>query len=220
MGAPMQGCSNGHRHSWARWTGKRERGSRRGGHDLLIVSQPRPCSESQRRCVGHALSATLRVMSREPTHAQLARELVGRAASAALSTHAKEPAGFPYGSLVAIAADDRGRPVLCISRLAEHTVNLSARSEASLLLTAPCQPPATGDPLAHGRVTLLGLCAPVPAEERQDARALFLARHADATRYIDFADFTLYRLEPVALRYVGGFGRMSWVSTEDYLSAG
>ncbi len=28
-----------------------------------------------------------------------------------------------------------------------------------------------------------------------------------------------YRLEPIALRYVGGFGRMSWVSPEDYRAA-
>jgi putative heme iron utilization protein len=46
-----------------------------------------------------------------------------------------------------------------------------------------------------------------------------LASQPSASYYVDFKDFAFYRLEPEALRYVGGFGRMSWVTSEDYRTA-
>lgn len=140
------------------------------------------------------------------------RAIVAAAKVATLSTLTSD--GFPYGSLVALASDSIGRPLLLLSRLAEHTENLRARPEASLLIGE--QTPAGADPLAHGRVTLLGLCTLVPDEARAEARATFLARQPSASTYVDFADFVFYRLEPRALRYVGGFGRMSWVNADEY----
>lgn len=145
-------------------------------------------------------------------HAAECRKLIAEARHATLSTIARDPEGFPYGSLVAIAGDERGRPLLLLSRLAEHTENLRARPEASVLVTSA----GDGDPLTLGRVTLLGVCSLVPDDERAAVKALFLARQPSATAYVDFADFGFYRLEPRALRYVGGFGRMSWVDAGEY----
>lgn len=149
------------------------------------------------------------------THAERCRTLVAEATNATLSTLARDPAGFPYGSLVAFAADARGRPLLLLSRLAEHTENLSAHDQASLLVCE--RGGADSDPLTLGRVTILGSCGLVPDDEKSEARAIFLARHPGAATYVDFSDFAFHRLEPRALRYVGGFGRMSWVETADYL---
>ena len=127
---------------------------------------------------------------------------------------ALEPAGFPYGSLVTVASDVVGRPLLLLSTLAEHTRNLLARSEASILITEPLG--AHDQPLAVGRVTMLGQCAAVTKDERAAVRETFLAQQPGASYYVDFADFAFYRLEPTAMRYVGGFGRMSWVTADDY----
>ena len=151
---------------------------------------------------------------RAPTHAERCRTLVKPARSASLCTVALDPPGFPYGSLVTVASDDAGRPLLLLSTLAEHTQNLLARSEASLLITEPLG--VHDQPLAVGRVTILGLCGLVPDDERGAVRETFLAQQPGASYYVDFADFAFYRLEPRALRYVGGFGRMSWVTAEDY----
>jgi hypothetical protein len=151
---------------------------------------------------------------RGPTHAERCRTLAAMARSGTLCTIARDPAGFPYGSLVAVAMDGSGRPIFLLSQLAEHTQNLSHREEASLLLTAP---PETGrSPLESGRVTLLGPCRRTEGALSEKARRIYLAAHPDAAQYVDFKDFAFYRMEPVALRYVGGFGRMSWVNTEDY----
>jgi putative heme iron utilization protein len=152
-----------------------------------------------------------------PSHAERCRTLVMLARSAMLSTVAREPEGFPYGSLVTVAADDRGRPLLLISTLAEHTKNLLGRSEASILVTEPLD--AHDQPLAVGRVTILGRCEKVSDGERATVREAFLAQQPGSAYYVDFADFAFFRLEPSSLRYVGGFGRMSWVSADDYRAA-
>ena len=162
---------------------------------------------------GRAAAAAVRA----PTHAERCRTLTAGVRAGTLCTIARDPDGYPYGSLVTVAIDASGRPLLLLSQLAEHTQNLAHRADASMLLTEPMERHA--QPLALGRVTLLGPCRPVPEADRDEARATFLAAHTDAAYYVDFSDFGFYRLDPIALRYVGGFGRMSWVTADDYSSA-
>jgi putative heme iron utilization protein len=155
--------------------------------------------------------------ARAPTHAERCRTLVSAAKSATLCTIAREPGGYPYGSLVTVAIDGAGRPLFLLSELAEHTGNLQARAEASVLITEPIG--THDEPLALGRVTLLGPCTRMSASEQQEVRGTFLEQQPNASYYVDYGDFAFYRLDPVALRYVGGFGRMSWVAAEEYLAA-
>jgi hypothetical protein len=177
----------------------------------------RPMSNDHGRPNSTPSAEPARPAARAPTHAERCRTLVAEARAATLCTVARDPAGYPYGSLVTVAVDALGRPLFLLSELAEHTGNLHAHPEASALLTEPL---GTHDqPLALGRVTLLGDCARVPADERQAAREAFLAHQPTASYYVDFSDFGFYRLEPKALRYVGGFGRMSWVTVADYRAA-
>jgi heme iron utilization protein len=154
---------------------------------------------------------------RAPSHAERCRTLTASARSGALATIARDPEGFPYASLVTAAVDTVGRPLLLLSQLAEHTQNLEHHENASILLTEPVD--RHPSPLAVGRVTLLGPCRRVPDEDRDEVKRTFLATHPDASYYVDFKDFAFYRLEPLALRYVGGFGRMSWVTAEGYAAA-
>ncbi len=155
--------------------------------------------------------------ARAPSHAERCRTLASQATSATLSTLARDPAGFPYGSLVTVAVDGSGRPLLLLSELAEHTGNLHAHPQASVLLTEPLG--GHEQPLALGRVTLLGPCTRVADPELASVRETFLAHQPGAAGYVDFKDFAFYRLEPTALRYVGGFGRMSWVGADEYCAA-
>jgi heme iron utilization protein len=170
----------------------------------VVDQHQRPASRDER--AASAVAA--------PTHAERCRTLVHQARSASLATIAREPDGFPYASLVTIAFDAAGRPLLLLSTLAEHTRNLLARGEASVLVTEPLD--AHDQPLAVGRVTILGVCAAVANEEKSAVRETFLAQQPSSSYYVDFKDFAFYRLEPSSLRYVGGFGRMSWVTADDY----
>lgn len=152
-----------------------------------------------------------------PSHAERCRTLVAQTRVATLCTVAREPEGYPYGSLVTVAFDDEGRPLMLLSTMAEHTGNLAARPEASILVAEALG--EGGDPLALGRATLLGPCRKVTGEPAAALRERFLAAHPRASYYVDFKDFAFYRLEVTALRYIGGFGRMSWVTVEDYRAA-
>jgi putative heme iron utilization protein len=150
----------------------------------------------------------------EPTHAERCRTLVAAESRGALSTLAADPAGYPYGSVASYGLDDRGNPLFFVSLMAEHTQNAIRDPRASLLVTEPV--PDGADPLASGRVTLLGVLSPVSDEDRPEARERYLAANPTSAYYIDFGDFTFYRLDVESIRYVGGYGRMSWVDAAGY----
>jgi hypothetical protein len=114
------------------------------------------------------------------------------------------------------ALDDHANPVFLISTMAMHTQNLLADSRSSLLVT---QLDAGGDPLGASRVTLLGNVLPVPEADVAEARKLYLARYADSKYWVDFGDFSFYRMTVVDVYYVGGFGVMGWVPASEYYSA-
>jgi hypothetical protein len=95
---------------------------------------------------------------REPSHAERCRTLVQGERRGALSTLAADPAGYPFGSVVSFGLADDGDPLFFVSLMAEHTQNALRDPRASLLVAEPV--PDGADPLASGRVTLLGLLAP------------------------------------------------------------
>ncbi len=148
-----------------------------------------------------------------PTHAERARTLVAQISTGTLCTLALDPAGYPYGSFVTVAFD-RGNPVFLISGLAEHTKNLAQDPRASLLVAES----VSADPLANGRATLLGPCTRV-AGDGGSARTSFLATHPNAAYYADFRDFAFWMLEVESVRYIGGYGRMSWIGTGEWQGA-
>ncbi len=135
----------------------------------------------------------------------LAKELLRTVRAGALAT--LDPAGFPFASLVTVATDHDGAPLLLMSRLAAHTRNLDADSRASILLAQG----GKGDPLAHPRLTVIGRVARI-AEPR--VRARFLARHPKAKLYADFADFAFWRMEPAGAHLNGGFARAMELTAE------
>lgn len=145
---------------------------------------------------------------REMTAAEAARTLVRRARKAALGTLEKG-SGLPYVSLVTVATEPDGAPVLLVSRLAVHTQNMLADQRVSLLFDGSGP---DGDPLAGGRVTLIGR---IERTTSATARARFLARQPGAAVYADFADFGFLVLHPERAHYIGGFGRIVDLKASD-----
>jgi heme iron utilization protein len=114
--------------------------------------------------------------------------------------------GSPYASMITVATETDGTPLLLISRLAWHTRNLETDPRASILFMSGG---SAADPLALGRISVMGRA------ERTDspaARARFLARHPEAEVYIDFADFALWRLTVEMGHFIGGFGRIGTIA--------
>jgi hypothetical protein len=133
-----------------------------------------------------------------------------------LSTLSRKQPGFPFGSIMPYGLDEGGRPIFLISTMAMHTQNLKAEPRASLLVT---QFDAEGDPLGAARVTLLGNVLPVAEPERARTRQIYLERYANSKYWVDYEDFSFYRMEIVDVYFVGGFGVMGWVAASDYLAA-
>ena len=152
----------------------------------------------------------------EPTYAERARTLVYLGRIGTLSTLSRKHPGQPFGSVMPYSLDAQGRPLFLISTMAMHTQNLQADPRASLLVT---QPSWTGDPLAAGRVTLMGEARPLTEADAALARQAYLARHSNAAYWVDFGDFSFYRLEIADIYFVGGFAAMDWVSADEYLAA-
>jgi len=161
----------------------------------------------------HAGSGTARPAIPEPSFAERARTLMHLGRVGSLSTLSSKQLGFPFGSVMPYGLDDHANPTFLISTMAMHTRNLRADPRSSLLVT---QPDAVGDPLGSSRVTLIGNALPVPEGEVTEARKLYLARHADSKYWVDFDDFSFYRMNVVDVYYVGGFGVMGWVPASEF----
>src|ERR1700751_5436357 len=151
----------------------------------------------------------------EPSFAERARTLVYLGRIGSLSTLSRKQPGFPFGSVMPYGLDAHGRPIFLISTMAMHTHNLQADTRASLLVT---QPDGSGDPLGASRVTLIGNVLTIPEPEVPEARKLYLARYANSQYWVDFEDFSFYRMDVVDVYYVGGFGVMGWASAAEYYS--
>jgi heme oxygenase (biliverdin-IX-beta and delta-forming) len=149
----------------------------------------------------------------EPSFAERGRTLVYLGRIGTLSTNSRKQAGFPFGSVMPYGLDDRGRPIFLISTMAMHTQNLQADPRASLLVT---QPDVSGDPLGASRITLLGNVVPVPETDVAESRRLYLDRYANSKYWVDFQDFSFYRMDVVDVYYVGGFGVMGWIAASEY----
>ncbi len=152
----------------------------------------------------------------EPSFAERARTLMYLGRIGSLSTLSRKQPGFPFGSVMPYALNDRGHPILLISTMAMHTQNLQANPRASLLVT---QAEGDRDPLGASRVTLLGNVRLVEQSEVAAARNLYLASYPNSKHWVDYEDFSLYRMDVVDVYYVGGFGVMGWVSASDYQQA-
>jgi heme iron utilization protein len=149
----------------------------------------------------------------EPSFSERARTFVYLGRIGSLSTLSRKQPGFPFGSVMPYGLDERGRPIFLISSMAMHTQNLQADPRASLLVT---QSDAGGDPLGASRVTLIGNALTIPAPEVPDARQFYLERYANSKYWVDFEDFSFYRMDVLDVYYVGGFGVMGWVPAPDY----
>jgi putative heme iron utilization protein len=135
-----------------------------------------------------------------------ARAMLRSRRSAALATVLATDGRRPYASLVTIACDTDGSPILLLSDLAEHTRNLRADARASLLIEHASQ---RANPQTGPRLTLLGR---IEARDDDRLRRRFLARHPDAELYAGFADIRIYLMTIERAHYIGGFGGGHWIT--------
>ena len=141
------------------------------------------------------------------------RHLMRRLDRVGLGTIARDGGGAPYVSLAMVALDHDGSPILLLSRLADHTVNIERDPRVSLLFDGSA---GTYPALTAARATLQGRAV---RTENPRLRRRYLARHPDAGQYVGFRDFGFFRVQPERAHLVAGFGRIHWVDAGEVLIA-
>jgi len=144
---------------------------------------------------------------------RLAKSLLRRNRQGALAT-LMAGKGDPYCSLVNVASHPDGSPILLISRLAVHTKNLLADDRVSLMLDER----AAGDPLEGARIMVAGKALEAADEDRAILRRRYLAAHPSAETFVDFKDFSFFRIQPSGAHLVAGFGRIIDLKPEQLLT--
>jgi putative heme iron utilization protein len=144
--------------------------------------------------------------------AKTVKSLLRRSRQGALAT-LMVASGDPYCSLVNVASHPDGSPILLISRLAIHTKNLLADSRVSLMLDERGE----GDPLEGARIMLSGRAEEI-AEDRDIVRQRYLNAHPTAEAFVDFKDFSFFRIRPATTHLVAGFGRILDLKPEQFLT--
>jgi putative heme iron utilization protein len=147
--------------------------------------------------------------------AELAKTLLRTRRAGTLATLDRNT-GHPFASLVNVATDVDGSPVILTSRLSTHTANMEADGRASVLLAET----GKGDPLAHPRLTVMGEFSVAANESTNEARVRrrFLARHPKSELYAGFGDFAFWRMNVVSAHLNGGFARAADLKAADVLT--
>jgi len=127
-----------------------------------------------------------------------------------LSTISRKFEGYPFGSVATYVLDHEGRPVILISRLAEHSRNIEADPRVSLLVSD-----AGEDAQASARLTLIGHAA-CAGGDLGALHARYLKYRPDAQKLLALGDFSLWTITPRALRFIGGFGDIRWITAASY----
>jgi heme iron utilization protein len=145
--------------------------------------------------------------------AKLARSLLRRSRQGALAT-LTPGSGDPYCSLVNVASHPDGSPILLISRLALHTRNLLGDARLSLMLDER----AEGDPLEGSRIMLAGQAEQASGDDVAILRRRYLNAHPSSEVFVDFKDFSFFRIRPTGAHLVAGFGRIVDLKPEQFLT--
>src|ERR1700681_267630 len=145
--------------------------------------------------------------------AKLARSLLRRSRQGALAT-LMAGSGDPYCSLVNVASHVDGAPILLISRLALHTKNILGDSRVSLMLDER----AEGDPLEGSRIMLAGRAEEAGPGDLEIWRRRYLNAHPTAEVFVNFKDFSFFRIRPAGAHLVAGFGRIVDLKPEQLLT--
>lgn len=139
-----------------------------------------------------------------------AKALIASKKDAVLSTLSVKLDGFPFGSVVPYCLDNTGWPVILISTIAEHTKNIKADNRCSLTIVKNGE-----DVQANGRICIVGNMEILDSKENEIKERYYTefpkSRSYDATH-----DFSFYRLAPISIRYIGGFGSIHWLSSEEF----
>lgn len=149
------------------------------------------------------------------SEAKAVKQLIDQQTFGILSTYSVAVEGFPFGSVTPYSLTDHFNPLIFISNIAQHTKNILNDNRVSLIILENIQD-GTQDPQKNGRASILGRATPLePTGEENEAKyQRYFQRFPESKGYQDTHGFQLYEIEPVRIRYIGGFGKIFWLEPE------
>ena len=132
---------------------------------------------------------------------------------------------FPYSTFTLTAFDYDLSPIVLLSKLSEHTTNISKDNLVSLMLCEEQKlypyfpkfnknPFNYEDPMSRPRVTLIGK---LKITKNLNHKTRFLNRHPTSNLYANFSDMNFYRLDIIGAHLIGGFASVKWFSKKDLI---
>ncbi len=128
-----------------------------------------------------------------------------------LSTLSVKLGGFPFGSVVPYCLDGQGMVVILISTIAQHTKNIAQDDRCSITIISEAD-----DVQANGRLCIIGHMEGL-LENETDVKERYYRHFPKSRAYSNTHNFSFYRLRPVSVRYIGGFGAIHWIEPSLFL---
>lgn len=142
-----------------------------------------------------------------------ARSLLLKSDVGTLTTHSVDCSGYPFASIVPVGFDDFNRPIILISRLAQHTRNIAENTKLSLFLNDAHQR-GYEDVQTCSRITVLAQAQRLDIEAEINTVQRYCRFYRQAESYYKELDFDFYRLIPEKVRFIAGFGQIHWVAPD------
>ena len=142
---------------------------------------------------------------------KLAINLMRNCREGVLSTVSKKYEGYPFGSFVTfISGADRGI-IFYASDIAQHTINLKNNSKACITLFNLSE----GDKQDSARLSLMGDVKKIDKDVEEISRQ-FIEFFPESSQYSNMHDFNFYSLNISQVRWIGGFGKIAWLSSTNW----
>jgi len=142
---------------------------------------------------------------------RLAINLMRNCREGVLSTVSKKYEGYPFGSFVTFISGADRSIIFYASDIAQHTINLKNNSKACITLFNLSE----GDKQDSARLSLLGDVKKID-EDTDEISRQFIEFFPESSQYSNMHDFNFYKLNISQVRWIGGFGKIAWLSSTNW----
>ena len=142
---------------------------------------------------------------------KLAINLMRNCREGVLSTVSKKYEGYPFGSFVTFISGADRSIIFYASDIAQHTINLKNNSKACITLFNLSE----GDKQDSARLSLLGDVKKID-EDIDEISRQFIEFFPESSQYSNMHDFNFYKLNISQVRWIGGFGKIAWLSSTNW----
>ena len=142
---------------------------------------------------------------------KLAINLMRNCREGVLSTVSKKYEGYPFGSFVTFISGADSSIIFNASDIAQHTINLKSNSKACITLLNLSE----GDKQDSARLSLMGDVKKID-KDVEEISSQFIEFFPESSQYSKMHDFNFYSLNISQVRWIGGFGKIAWLSSTNW----